>query len=229
MAEFPGFSPDLIVFLRNLRDNNTTGWFNAHRDSYENYLLDPAREFILALGERLREVVPDIIYDPRINRSIFRLNRDTRFSADKTPYKTHLALWFWEGAGKRMDCPGFYFHLEPDSIMLGTGIYCFNPKLLERYREAVADKRTGVALERAIKNVSANGGYRLGGEHYKRVPRGYDANHERAGLLRYNGLYVGSEDPVPQEIFTPAILEYCVERFNAMMPVHRWLVKLTEG
>jgi len=229
MAEFSGFSPDLIVFLRNLRDNNTTGWFKAHRDGYEYYLLDPAREFILALGERLRDVAPDIIYDPRINRSIFRLNRDTRFSADKTPYKTHLALWFWEGAGKRMDCSGFYFHLESDSFMLGTGIYCFNPKLLERYRETVADKRTGAALVRAIADVAAGGDYRLGGEHYKRVPRGYDASHERADLLRYNGLYVGIDGPVPGEMFSSGIVDYCVERFRAMLPVHRWLVKLTEG
>ncbi|MBN1292456.1 MAG: DUF2461 domain-containing protein [Candidatus Latescibacteria bacterium] len=227
--EFRGFPKECMTFLKDLKANNTTSWFNQHKGDYEQYVLDPARAFIYDMGERLHAITPDIIADPRVNRSLFRINRDTRFSKDKTPYKTHLAIWFWEGAGPRMECSGYYFHLEPDRLMLGVGIYCFPKPLLDRYREYVVHKTHGPALAKAIQKVTEASEYTLGGEHFKRVPRGYDADHKYAALLRHNGLYAGIDMAVPDELFSEELLDYCFDKFYQMKPLHEWLVGLTEG
>ncbi len=227
--EFGGFPRECIGFLRDLKENNSTTWFKLHKSDYEEYLLNPARAFITDMGERLRLISPNINADPRVNRSLFRINRDTRFSKDKSPYKTHCAIWFWEGAGPRMECPGFYFHLEPDKLMLGVGIYCFPKPLLDIYREFVVHKKHGPSLVKAITDVTDSGDYNLGGQHYKRVPHGYDALHKNAALLLHNGLYAGIETGVPDELFSEAIMDYCLEKFHQMLPLHRWLVKMTEA
>ena len=83
--------------------------------------MTPARLFVGEMGARLKKLSPGVQADPRVDKSIFRIFRDTRFSRDKTPYKTHLGIWFWEGDGPRMECSGFYFHLDPPKLMNGSG------------------------------------------------------------------------------------------------------------
>ncbi|MDL2226884.1 DUF2461 domain-containing protein, partial [Deltaproteobacteria bacterium OttesenSCG-928-M10] len=118
-----GFSEETITFLADLRANNNRTWFMENRDRAEKFLLSPARDLVAAVGDLLRRQRPDIVADPRTDRSLYRLNRDTRFSRDKTPYKAHLGVWWWEGAGGRMECPGFYFHLTPDGFGWSVGCY----------------------------------------------------------------------------------------------------------
>ncbi|MFC1607517.1 DUF2461 domain-containing protein [Candidatus Latescibacterota bacterium] len=227
-GEFTGFPEECITFLSNLSDNNTTNWFKQHRNEYDDYVLDPSRAFIGAMGKRLQSITPDIIADPRVNRSLFKINRDIRFSKNKTPYKTHLAIWFWEGTRPRMECSGYYFHLEPGRLMLGVGIYQFPKNILDMYRQAVVDKKKGPALVRALKKVAGSGEYSLGGSHYIRVPRGFDPDHKNVSLLLHNGLYVGMDTTLPDELYSGDIIDYCGERYAELAPLHEWLVDLTE-
>lgn len=88
------FISTVVRFLRRLEKNNTRDWFKEHQAEYENLVLKPAQEFVFLIGKELEEFVPNIIADPKINRSIFRLNRDTRFRNDKAPYKTNLGIFF---------------------------------------------------------------------------------------------------------------------------------------
>jgi uncharacterized protein (TIGR02453 family) len=106
---FEGFPPEGLAFLAGLAEHNEKAWFDAHRAEYERGLLEPARDFVDAIGPELEAVHPGIHADPRVNGSIMRINRDTRFSKDKRPYKTHLDLWFWEGEGPSRMRPGFGF------------------------------------------------------------------------------------------------------------------------
>lgn len=226
---FSGFPKKTITFLRDLAAHNDRDWFAAHKAEYETSVLEPARAFVLAMGERLRRLTPGLRFDPRANGSLFRIHRDTRFSADKSPYKTNLGILFWEGGGPRLDCSSYYFHLEPPTLMLGGGVYVFSRSLLERYRRAVADPEYGPALAAIVRKLIARPGYTLGGEHYKRVPAGYDAGPETARLLRHAGLYAGVEAPIPAELHSPALIDYCWERFKPMEPLHRWLATLVSG
>src|SRR4030042_462972 len=124
-SEFRGVSRETVAFFRGLKKNNNREWFGAHRDVYESHVLAPAKAFVVDMGRRLKEIPPEIVAVPRINKSIFRLNRDTRFSSDKSPYKPNLGLYFWEGPRSRMESPGFYVHLESPTRLVGAAYSMF--------------------------------------------------------------------------------------------------------
>jgi uncharacterized protein (TIGR02453 family) len=241
---FEGFFPETLAFFEDLAAHNDRDWFAAHREVYEHFVLDPTRSFVMAMGERLRALSPGIQAIPQVNGSIFRINRDTRFSADKTPYKTNLGVFFWEGNGARMECPGFYVHVDPASplsgmnarpkIMLGAGLHMFPREILQKYRDAVVDPTLGANLDLAVGAVrDALGPESLamescGGliEAYKKVPPGYPPDHPRAELLKLKGLHAGVSGVVPPEFFAAEFTVWCFERFEAVAPVHSWLVKM---
>ena len=225
--EFPGFPRRAVAFLEGVAKNNTKAWFEAHRAEYENNLLAPAKRFVAAMGELLPSISDEIRSEPRVNGSIFRINRDTRFSRDKTPYKTHLDLWFWHGGGRgrSRERPGFFFRLSASGLILGAGMHAFDAPLLAAYRAEVAKPRKGRALRTLVDRITAKG-YDLGGSHYKRVPRDFASDHPHADLLRHKGLTVGQERALPVSLSTPAFPAYCLVRFQDMAPLIDWLVGL---
>ena len=225
---FAGFGPECLEFFAELGRNNRKAWFESNRERYETHVLAPARSLVVALGARLKTIAPGAHAEPQVNRSIFRLFRDTRFSRDKTPYKTHLGLWFWEGNGPRMECSGFYFHLEPGMILLGAGLYRFPEQMLEHYRQSLLHRRHGPALDKALDAVLSKGRYHLYGERYKKVPRGYPEDHPRAELLRHDGLSVFCEEAVVPSLFSSRLPDWCLRRFQDMLPVHRWVKGLVD-
>ncbi|UCF98336.1 MAG: DUF2461 domain-containing protein [Spirochaetaceae bacterium] len=224
--KFSGFPKEGVQYLLDLKKNNTKVWFDAHREEFESYLMEPSRNLVVALGEQLQEMSPGVTADPRTNKSIFRINRDTRFSKDKSPYKTNLGIFWWEGSRPKMECPGFYFHLEPPELMLGAGLYMFPKDLLESYRRSVVHPRQGKTLKDTISQLMSNKGISLGGKHYKRVPSGYDPNQQNAEYLLYNGLHAGTTITIPKELYSSDLLNFCTRRFRLLLPLHRWLVEL---
>ena len=229
MPGFDGFPPEAVTFFMQLQNNNNKPWFDAHKPDYQKYVMEPAQGFIEEMGAKLKQLSPGIHAEPRVNRSIFRIYRDIRFSPDKTPYKTHLGIWMWQGEGAKFDSSGYYFHLEPPNMMVGAGIHIFSKDLLQAYRDAVVDPDSGPALVKAIQEVSLEKGYNLGGKHYKRVPRGYDPDHENVELLLYKGLTAGYEQPVPEEFYSADLLDYCYQKYSDMYPIQHWLFELTQG
>ncbi|MCJ7832983.1 MAG: DUF2461 domain-containing protein [Deltaproteobacteria bacterium] len=225
---FSGFPKQTVTFFRNLAKNNNKMWFDQNKDVYEQQVLVPARDFILALGTKLKKIAPGVHADPRVNKSIFRLNRDIRFSHDKTPYTTHLGIWFWEGSRPRMECSGFYFHLEPERCMLGVGLYAFPKDMLETYRRSVVHPKHGPALAKAITAIKKNKDYYVGDQHYKKIPQGFDPTHKNAEYLLYDGLYAGVELPVSAKLFSEGFVDLCFEHYKKMASLHRWLLALTE-
>ena len=224
MPGFKGFSEKTISFFSHLSTDNSKQWFGKHRDDYENFVKKPATDYIVSMGEKLRGIVPRINAVPKINKSLFRINRDIRFSRDKTPYKTYLGIWFWDGDRKRMESSGFYFQLNIDRIMLGAGIYMFPNDLLKSYRNAVIDKKSGKSLKETVDKVNLEG-YELGGRYYKKIPRGYDPSHVNAEYLLHKGLYAGMEIPVPEALFSKNFIEYSYEHFMKIKPLHDWLMQ----
>jgi len=225
MTAFSGFPEQSIKFLAGLAENNRKAWFEAHRSEYDRFILEPARDFTEAIGERLTAIAPGIIAEPRVNGSIFRIYRDTRFSRDKTPYKTHLGIFLWEGEGPKLECSGFYFHLEPPRLLLGGGIHIFSKPLLDEFRKSVVHPVYGPDLEEAVQSVSVHLG--IGGRHYKKIPRGYDPEHPLAELLLHNGLTAWTEGPVPEALYGPEIIDHCFDVFRKMVPLHEWLKGLS--
>jgi len=226
--KFTGFPREGLDFLQDLRTNNNKAWFEAHRTLYENCLVTPARAFIMEMGRRLQTIAPDIIFDPRTDRSLFRIYRDVRFSKNKAPFKEHLGILFWEGAAPKLQCSGFYFQLEPDNMMLAAGLYEFTPELLQRYRTAIMNEKQADRLMKAIHTVqSAGTDYVISGDQYKRVPHGYDPNYQYARLLLFKSLGVIMQIPLPEQVYSADLTDFCLTHYKNMLPLHRWLVEMT--
>lgn len=219
------FTKDTVGFFEDLSMNNSREWFLENKKRYESSVLNPSKKFVVEMGVRLREIAPDIIAIPQVNKSLFRLNRDTRFSPDKTPYKTHLGIIMWQGASKRMENPGYYFHIEPGKYMLGAGLYLFPKEIMELYRKAVIDDRFGPELEKVIEEVEKKG-YTVGRKRYKRVPKDYPRDHDRAELLKYDGMFAIEEGPLQDWIFTENLTDEVMKRFTDMKPVQEWMLKV---
>jgi len=215
-----GFPHDAARFLGALRRNNSKDWFDEHRSDYEDDLLQPAREFVIDLGAKLRTLRPKVQIDPRTNFGVKRINRDIRFSRDKKPYKDHQTLWWWEGREKE-ESPGYWFQLMPKSVVLAVGMYMAAPVALERYRDAVADDRRGGTLDRMVKGFERKG-YKLEGPARKRVPRGFDADHPRARYLKQDGIYAWVETPLPSGDF----IRHCFAHYRALTPLQEWLMEI---
>jgi uncharacterized protein (TIGR02453 family) len=224
---FTGFPRQCPKFFADLAKHNNKEWFTLHKPEFDEFVMAPARELVFDLGEKLKQISPKIVADPRVNKSIFRINRDTRFSKDKTPYKTHLAMLFWEGPGEKMESPSFYLHLESKRLMLGAGIYMFSKPQLGAFRDSVVHKKHGAELEKVVTQVEKKG-HEVGIEHYKKVPRGYDPDHPRAELLKYSGLCSMTEGRIPAVLYKKDLVNYCYKQYKEMAPLHKWLVALSK-
>src|SRR3954447_5503218 len=223
-SAFAGFPRQGLEFLEALATDNTREYFDAHRATYQSQLLQPAKDFVVALGEELRaRVSAGLRAEPRINGSILRINRDTRFSTDKRPYKDHVDFWFWEGDAPSRERPGLFVRLRPATVTLGAGMHSFEPTALAAYRAAVADEATGRALEQAIMDATGLRGVTVGGLRYKRVPRDFDADHPRGALLRHSALYVSGDWKLPRSVSSPAFVGWTAEKLERMARVERWL------
>jgi len=225
MAQFNGFPKEYVTFFNKLKKNNTKQWFEKHRSEYDEFVMHPAREFVTEMGKKLRKIAPEVNAIPKINKSLFKINRDVRFSKDKSPYKTYMGIWLWEGDRKRMECSGFYLHVENKNMLIGVGIKMFSKPLMDRYRKAVVDKKQGAALKSAVKKATGEG-YLIDGKHYKKVPRGYDADHPNGEYLLYNGLTARVEGKVPDAFYSGALIDYAYTHYKNMLPLHRWLTKV---
>jgi uncharacterized protein (TIGR02453 family) len=224
-ASFDGFPPQAIQFLADLRENNNKPWFEANKKTFQREVQAPALALVAALGERLAAAFPRITYDTRANGAgtLMRIYRDTRFSADKTPYKTSIAMMFTASAGGRMEQPGFGLQLTPESLDLMAGVFQFSKPALARYREVVSGERAAATLEQAVGTVLARDGYALGGETYKRVPQGFDAGYRYARWLKFSGLHVFSPAMPAEAATRPDVVDTVMAHLAHMAPVQQWL------
>lgn len=218
------FPKKTLAYLKKLSKNNTRDWFEANRDLYNSDFLEPCFQFVVEMGDKLQDIDPDIVAIPKIDKSIFRLHRDVRFSKDKTPYKTNAGLYFWNGKMKKMDASGFYFHLEPKLFGVGLGIYMFPPHLLKKYRDVVSDSANSKELHQIVRSLEKKG-YTIGGKKFKKTPKGYDSNILYPGYLLYEGIYAWYESDDFKKIEGEKSVNYIFKVFKDMLPLHKWLVK----
>lgn len=225
---FEGFSTETFAFLRDLRENNDKEWFAANKARYIDHVQTPAVALVATVGAQLQAHFPGVQYDIRTNGSgsLMRIHRDVRFSKDKSPYKSTVAMLWWQGAGKKMQSPAFGLQITPDDAGLMAGMFGFEKAALTRYREAVADEQTGQALRDAVRRVQAAGSYSINGAHYKRPPRGFPTlEDERAPYMLYNALWASHMALPPDAVTSPAFADLCVEHFRKMAPIQQWLAQ----
>ena len=216
------FGPQTRKFLRELGRNNDKAWFDAHRAEYEAHYLKPAKAFVEQVGPKIERFAPSIVWEPRINGSIFRINRDIRFSKDKTPYKDHIDMWFWEGSRKTA-LSGFFIRIGASSIILGAGSHGFSKDDLARHRTRLNDRTAAKQLSSLARRFR-RAGYEVGGRHYKKPPKGFDGNPDAAELALHNALWASVERRHPAEMSTGKFPAYCAREWKKLAPLHQWLV-----
>jgi len=219
---FEGFPNETISFLTELGTQDKA-WMQANKKDYTRLVADPAKAFVVAMGERLQtEIGPTIAAVPKTNGSIAPINNDLRFSPDKSPYKDHVMFRFWDGPEKKT-APTLFVRIAPDTVGFATGAALPD---LERWRARVDDNAAGTALAGELGKLGKGRDLDIAGQEYKRVPKPFAEDHPRADLLRHKSLQARWTEPTSSApLTTPQIVDWCMERLDACAPVHHWLVE----
>ncbi len=223
---FEGFSKATFAFLHGLKKHNNKAWFEAHRDEYERQLRGPSKALAYAMGAFFREHKMPIIGNAKT--SLFRINRDIRFSKDKSPYKTHVGLSFPLEATKKEEWCGYYLGFEPEksgkgvSVFAGGGIYMPMPPHLKRIRAMIAARHK--ELENILKTPSFKKLYPEGltGESLLRIPHGYDEDHPAAKYLKMKSFLFGC-DLKEGDLLKEDLPEALGKKFKAALPLVEFL------
>lgn len=220
---FDGFPREVTTFFEELRDNNSKEWFDAHSKEYDRAVRQPSLELISDLAAPLMDLDPPLKAEPRLNGSLRRINRDIRFSADKTPYQTYQHLIFWAGDHPNRS-PGVHLIIGAKGFGFGSGQWALEADHLGRVRQAiVADK--GKSLQRALDEAGSRGA-RISAPALKRVPAGFDPQSEVAELLKHKGFVVrADQERVPEEMFDSRGVDYVLELCRALNPVNGFLMR----
>jgi uncharacterized protein (TIGR02453 family) len=217
---FGGFPKEGIAFLKRLKRNNNRDWFGKHKNEFEEFVREPMLSLIASLRPRFQQFAPEFDLTPK--RSIFRVYRDTRFSADKTPYKTHVAAHFVvRGREKGFLGSGYYLHIEPGELYVGAGIYMPSAEQLKKIRAAIAARGNeflSIINDRAF--VRRFGVFT--GNSLQRMPRGFAENHPMAQWLKLKQYFSGRSMP-ESRIYRAAVQDEIADVCEDLTPLVRFL------
>ena len=216
---FSAFPKEGLQFLRSLRRNNNREWFQKHRGNYEQHVKQPMSDLIEALHADFQKFAPEMIASPKV--SAYRIYRDTRFSKDKSPYKTHVAAVFPRNGLDKHEGAGFYVHIATDELLVGGGLYMPLPEDLNAVRTHILEnpkKFLSIVESKTFRRTFGE----VGGEQLTRVPRGFPAGSAVAGYLRHKQFLAGRNFP-PELATTSRFYKTLLETYKAMLPLIRFL------
>jgi uncharacterized protein (TIGR02453 family) len=215
----PRFTAESLRFLRALKRNNRREWFNAHRDDYDAHVRAPMTVIVTRLAEDFRDFGPEFVADPKT--SMYRIHRDVRFSANKAPFKTHVAASFPTRGLPKHEGAGLYFHVGPEEVWIGGGLYAPPTPGLHAVREHIA------ANSRRLRALVESPAFKqdigpLEGERLRRVPRGFPKDHAAADYLKYRQFLAGREFE-PEFATSTRFYSRLIGIFQRVAPVLRFL------
>lgn len=216
------FSKETFAFLADLETHNSKDWFDANRARYETHWKEAALDFISDVSGQMSRLTPPLEALPKLNGSLRRINRDVRFSKDKSPYHARLHLIFWTGDHPNRS-PGLHVVLQPGGIGFGAGQFGLEPAALKRIRERIVGPE-GKVLIAALDSAMAVR-CRMDEPDLARLPKGFEAEGRRANLLRYKGFVARTFDHLdpPEAILGDKGKAWLGEKTEALMPLVRWL------
>ncbi len=218
-AGFAGFPEEGIQFLRALKKNNRREWFQPRKHVYDEQVKAPMLELVAALNAEMMAFAPAYVREPA--EAVYRIYRDTRFSPDKTPYKTHIAAVFTRRGFDRHAGAGLYFSVSPEEIEVAAGVYMPGPETLRTIRLHLLENHEEFRRIASARPLCALMG-ELKGDRLSRVPKGFPADHPAADLVRYKQwLFWAMLDP--PLAMTPDLFEEVLTRFRAVAPFVEFL------
>ena len=220
---YKSFDPATIRFLEELAANNNRDWFNANKSRYEEDVLDVALRFIQSMHDPLADIAPHFTAVPkRMGGSLMRVYRDTRFSKDKTPYKTNIGIQFRHEMAKDVHSPGYYVHIDPAQVFLGAGMWRPAPDALRSIRERIVAK--SAEWDRARDDKVFRRHFELGGEALTRPPKGFDKDHPRIEDLKRKD-FIAVKNLTLDDALHPRFQQKVETAFRAATPYMRFLCK----
>lgn len=172
----PNFGPELFSYLRDLKRHNDRDWFLANKERYGQAVKEPSLRFIADFEPHLRKISKEFLAIPRaVGGSLFRIQRDVRFSKDKSPYKTHVGIRFLHKDARNVHAPVFYLHLEPKGCFAGFGVWHPEPPTLTKIRQAIVDDPRGYG--KVVEAPAFRRRFTRDGDALSRPPRGFDPDH----------------------------------------------------
>lgn len=216
----PGFSSKALTFFRELEKNNDRNWFAAHKELYETEVRQPMIELTAMVCEDFRKLAADYVPE-KPEKAIYRIYRDTRFSHDKTPYKTHIGTHLQHRRIPKNAGAGFYFEVSHRAVGIGGGMYMPGPEQLLAVRKALAEKGEQFAKLCADRTLVRLLGP-VQGEQLARVPKGFDPRSPAADWLRYKQIYYYIELPAKAATGTMLYKEI-LTRLKPLLPVNQFL------
>jgi uncharacterized protein (TIGR02453 family) len=215
------FTRQTFTFLSSLAENNTRVWFEEHKQDYEDYVREPALDFIADIAEEMPAISKHFRALPKkVGGSLMRVQRDTRFSPDKTPYKSNIGIHFRHEVGKDVHAPGYYLHIAPDECFVGVGLWRPDADALAKIREAIV--KNGEAWVVARDNKAFNKYFSLAGDSLTNAPRGYAKDHPLVEDLKRKD-FIGLAGLSDAEVASEKLRVLAVERFKQAEPVMRFL------
>jgi len=226
---FHGFHKKALPFLKKIRLNNNKEWFAAHKSEYEEYILNPSRSFVVEMGEHLQALVPTINAEPKINKSLYRIYRDTRrMGANKMPIKERIGVIFWQGNTKRMQSSSFYMHFSPEELYVAVGVRWFEKPMLDAFRETIKDDEKRAELWQILEKIKGMGKeYKYLEKGYKRYPRGFSADMEYAELSLYKGM--ATFKIIDAKLITDGerLIDTLYEIYEDMLPLQQFMYEVS--
>ncbi|MDF1880637.1 DUF2461 domain-containing protein [Sulfurimonas sp. MAG313] len=223
---FTGYSKRSLDFLKELRANNSKEWFEERKYIYEEYILEANRSFVIEMGEHIQALVPTINSIPKINGSMYRIYRDTRFAKDKTPMKTHTGVIFWQGEAKRTQSANFYTRATPEEYVIGAGIRRFDTALLSTYRNYILDLEHADKLFDILQTCKKKG-FDIIEPSYKRLPRGFSKTYPYPELALLNGMVVNKKFTPDTIYFSHKLIDRCYSIYEELFELQQWLYEMT--
>lgn len=222
--KFKGFSPQTQKFLKGLKANNNKAWFQAHKVDYEEYVLKPLRNLVMDLGEFMLKIEPYFEITPAIDKTISRIYRDTRFSKDKSPFRS--TVWFTFKNQKKdwtTLASGYFFELSVNSYRYGMGFYNAAPSIMSKFREMI-DENPKEFLK-AIAFFAKQRTFVLEGEKYKRI---IDKTKpvEIQGWYQRKNMYLVCNRKIDDTLFSCKLVEDLVSGFKLIAPFYHYLQKI---
>ncbi len=214
-------SPALFKFLRDLKRHNDRDWFNENKSRYDDDVKQPAVELVRRLEKPLARVAPMLAVVPKGHGgSVMRIYRDTRFSKDKTPYKTNVGISVRHQADGDIHAPGIYLHLDSDECFIGAG--CWRPPApsLAAIRAAIAGDAKAWKKVRNQKTFRET--YSLGGESLKTSPRDYDKDHPMIEDLRRID-FIALAPLTESQLTSPDVVDTIIDRIKKARPLMSFL------
>lgn len=219
------FTKNFISFLKDLEKNNNAEWFKANKERFEETVKEPFIAFIDELIARIRK--QDTAVTMNAKEAVFRINRDVRFSADKTPYKTHMSALISEGPKKDKSRPGVYIEFSSKELRFYSGLYELDTPTLQKVRTAIARERKAFAK---LLNASAfkNSFGAILGEKNKRVPKEFESIVAEQPLIANKQFYFYGALPA-SSITDPKLPELFMKYYKDSTPMREFLTNALKG